>query len=291
MLIRSRSFSEKPGLSSTALKLIALLLMTVDHLGAYAYSLPIVAPRVALLRLIGRLAAPIFLFCLTESALHTGDKKRFLLRLWLASIVTGLVNSAVGLFVFGGRVRLYNIFQNLAWAVAFMYMLDYIALAVKDKNYRRALLCLAGIFTLTLTTEFLCAYISSPRFRELSLLRSLDSARFAAVKNALTSVISSPSLESYSLGLIFLGCLWYFTTSVPLRCLEMLLLCLLGAAGLFPVCLETVMFTGNQWAMMFCIPFLLLYNGERGRAIKGFFYLYYPLHIYLLAYLNLRFGS
>ena len=38
-------------------------------------------------------------------------------------------------------------------------------------------------------------------------------------------------------------------------------------------------FGGRQWAMVFALPFMLLYNGERGRGLKYFFYLYYPLHI------------
>ena len=40
-----------------------------------------------------------------------------------------------------------------------------------------------------------------------------------------------------------------------------------------------------QWFMIAALPFMLLYNGQRGRSMKYFFYLYYPLHVYALTFL------
>ncbi|OQY85353.1 MAG: hypothetical protein B6D40_03740, partial [Anaerolineae bacterium UTCFX3] len=38
-----------------------------------------------------------------------------------------------------------------------------------------------------------------------------------------------------------------------------------------------------QWMMIAALPFIMLYNGERGRySLKYLFYTFYPLHIWIL---------
>ena len=82
----------RPGLSGTALKLAACITMLIDHIGAscieatygVAYRTP---PQIVqldlVLRLIGRLAFPIFCFLLVEGFLHTHDVKKYIGRLFL----------------------------------------------------------------------------------------------------------------------------------------------------------------------------------------------------------------
>ncbi len=42
-----------------------------------------------------------------------------------------------------------------------------------------------------------------------------------------------------------------------------------------------------QWMMIAALPFIILYNGERGRySLKYLFYAFYPLHIWILYFIR-----
>ena len=60
------------GLTGNQLKLIAMLTMTVDHIGALIF------PSVLWLRMIGRLAYPIYAFMIAEGCTHTHSMPRYL---------------------------------------------------------------------------------------------------------------------------------------------------------------------------------------------------------------------
>lgn len=60
------------GLSGNQLKLIALAAMTVDHIGVHFF------PNVLLLRIIGRLALPIFAYMIAQGCRYTRNKARYL---------------------------------------------------------------------------------------------------------------------------------------------------------------------------------------------------------------------
>ena len=66
--------SEPKGLSGSAIKWLALITMTVDHVGVLFF------PNVILLRLIGRLAFPLFGYMIAEGCRYTRDKRAYLAR-------------------------------------------------------------------------------------------------------------------------------------------------------------------------------------------------------------------
>ena len=70
-----QDIQQKIGLSSFALKMIAILTMTIDHMGFILF------PQAFWMRGIGRLAFPIFCFTLTEGFSHTHDLKRYIQRM------------------------------------------------------------------------------------------------------------------------------------------------------------------------------------------------------------------
>ena len=66
---------EKRGLTGNQLKIIAMITMTIDHIGMQLF------PHLLWLRIIGRLAMPIYAYMIAEGCRHTRDRKKYLLRL------------------------------------------------------------------------------------------------------------------------------------------------------------------------------------------------------------------
>lgn len=73
------------GLSINQLKLIALVLMTIDHVGAY------LLPQYTVLRLVGRLSMPIFAWAIAEGCYYTKNRLRYLLTIALFAAVCQVI--------------------------------------------------------------------------------------------------------------------------------------------------------------------------------------------------------
>ena len=73
------------GLTGNQLKLLALISMTLDHIGLMFEWLP---PETRLLlRIAGRLAFPIFAFMIAEGCRHTRNMKRYFATLVICGVV------------------------------------------------------------------------------------------------------------------------------------------------------------------------------------------------------------
>lgn len=82
-----------------------MIAMTIDHLAAYGFEIPVFGAHFDTLRIIGRIAAPLFFFALTESVKHTRSKVRLILRLYLGAV--GTECSGVVLYSGNGRSSFY----------------------------------------------------------------------------------------------------------------------------------------------------------------------------------------
>jgi len=65
----------RAGLTGNQLKILAMIAMTCDHVGLQ------LLPRFGFLRVIGRLAMPIYAYMIAEGCRYTHDRRRYLLRL------------------------------------------------------------------------------------------------------------------------------------------------------------------------------------------------------------------
>ena len=84
MPMNNQTTARRFGLSGFALKLIAIIAMTCDHVGMLFY------PQVWWLRVIGRLTMPIMAFMLVEGFRHTRNVKKYMLRMAVFAIMTAV---------------------------------------------------------------------------------------------------------------------------------------------------------------------------------------------------------
>ena len=75
----------KFGLTGNQLKLIALITMTVDHIGM------LLLPRLMILRIIGRIAMPLYAYMIAQGCRYTHDRRRYFLRLAGLALVCQVV--------------------------------------------------------------------------------------------------------------------------------------------------------------------------------------------------------
>lgn len=126
------------GLNGFALKWIAMVTMTIDHIGFVLF------PQYFFLRIIGRLAFPIYCFLLVEGACHTKNRVKYGVRLFLFALLSELPFN----LVHGGSLWDSND-QNV------MFTLLFGLLAVWCLQIKYRLLGGAGALLLIFLAEFL----------------------------------------------------------------------------------------------------------------------------------------
>ena len=271
-------------LSSYQIKLIALIAMTIDHLGAYGFEIPVFATCKPLLRIIGRIAAPLFLFALTESVRHTKNRRKFLLRLYLGAVGTGLFVAFTNLLLDDsiGRFSSNNIFFDFLYLAIYIILIEQIIQSVKTRNWKRGLLALIGIAG-TCIPHFLLVLLEQMVYSASELKR--ETIWF--LSDCAQSFLRSPLHLEYSLLFVLMGILMYFV-----RCNwgKALILAFFSGISYFGMNFGSTfsqlfmpMLGHPQYYMFLAAPFILLYSGEKGKAQKYFFYLYYPLHRYAIS--------
>lgn len=105
------------GLTGFQLKMIAMISMLIDHLGAILF------PQYFWMRKIGRLAFPIFAFLLVEGFLHTKDVYAYLKRL----AIFALISEPFFDFAFYGKwfaMEHQNIFFTLVLSLGLLKMME-----------------------------------------------------------------------------------------------------------------------------------------------------------------------
>lgn len=279
------------GLSTSAVKWIALFFMTLDHIAAFGFEIPIVARYYNPLRLVGRIAAPLFLFALVQGLRHTRSRPKFLLRLYLAGMGAGLFVAVTDL-LFGeivGYITPGNIMFTFFYVALYAWAIEGLAKAVRERSWRGALSMAACCVLPFFAQPLRLALWELPRMED-------GPAVVFLAHNLIDSFL--PTLESvdYGGGMVFLGVVLYFAETKRRQCgvfAAFCLVCVAGAAAgrfYYPIQdfspFTMTFFDPFQCWMALALPVMLLYNGQRGSGPKWFFYVYYPIHRYAISVIS-----
>lgn len=286
-------------LNSTNLKIIALVIMTIDHIAAYGNNIFSFLPY-DILRSIGRSAAPLFMFALVIGAGHTKSRGKFLLRLYIASLII-FAAWAVLFLSFGGY------FASMPSVLStYLYVLIYgfgIEKTISELKKRKpaALLYLAALAAVTVLPVLFFDRAYGYFAGMITGEPTERNAVLSVLWEFLRTVIPNVKNVDYSAYFVLMGVMWYFVKN-KYACAGILVLfsafSWFGTYGWVMIerfdFLSDFMrfyypldfFAQGQFYMVFAAMFILLYNGQRGKGMKWFFYGYYPLHVFVISAVN-----
>ena len=85
-------------INANALKIIAIIVMLIDHIGCYFVSR--IAPNpYYIMRSIGRLAMPIFLYLIVQGFFYTSNLKKYIFRIFCLATITQVVLIILGILI------------------------------------------------------------------------------------------------------------------------------------------------------------------------------------------------
>lgn len=247
------------GLSSSALKMIAVVTMLVDHLAAVLLVKMVIingtwelieyngsrllnllsSENMSMISLyqtmrnIGRIAFPIYCFMLVEGFMKTKNIRKYLGRIFLAALVSEIPFD----LAFTGKFFYWdyqNVMFTLFWGLAAMYICNGIGQKTDNRLLRWSGMIVTWLFAMCAAELMLTDYGAK--------------------------------------GVFCIGVLY-----------------LLRYAGWKQI-------VGGALAFCWEIPapisflFIALYNGKKGASLKGFFYAFYPVHLLVLYLISLALG-
>lgn len=236
-------------MSSLVLKLIAAVSMLIDHAGLMLFD------NMPIMRVIGRLAFPIYAYCIAEGFRYTRNRLRYFLQVFLLGLVCQIVYTIADRTLYLGILIVFSI------SIIIMYFAD----CAKTAS-RGSVSSLNKVLTKLLGRS---APFSADTDRTIS---------YAFTAAAILGALLLSSFVSVDYG--FFGIMLPVFTSLfedkPRRLV-------MFSASLMALCIVmTETFPIQYWSLG-AIPIIALYNGKPGKyRLKYFFYIFYPAHLAVL---------
>lgn len=227
-----------PGLNCFNLKIIAIIAMTIDHIGLIFF------PNKPWMRMIGRLTFPIMAFLIYNGYTYTKDIKKYLKRLLLFALI-----SAYPFYLLFNWP--FNVFFTLCSGLFALYITE----NINNKLCRFIIVLLISLATIFCDWGFIGVIA-------IYLMGRIDTQN---------SKITIPILLLFFYNILSNYIVDTIINKYPLNFISWLSY------------KNAYMYLG----VLFTIPLLYLYNNKKGYSIKYFFYIYYPLHLLIIAFIYL----
>ena len=239
------------GLSANVLKIIAAISMTVDHVGVLLF------PKIYVLRIVGRLAMPLFAWFIAEGMIRTRSPVRYFLRVFTLAVVCQIP------YILVEREFYLGILFTFSCSIGIMAIVRILLYSPEKETTREARVLYAlGLCAAVAFAYFLCTYVKID-YGFLGILLPVSAYLFRG-KGART--------------VSFTVCL-----------LAMCAVLVLGEnPSSFADIPRIVMTKEPEPFALLAIPLIALYSGYRGKLrMKYFFYIFYPAHMLIIYALSL----
>ena len=307
--------TKKGGLTSFGLKLIAIITMFIYHCGAVFVERKMVQIRWSvpdpfsdptytalstvdsIMRSIGRIAFPLFIFLLVQGFMHTRSRLRYAVRLGLFALISEVpFDMAFKNTYF--TMSYQNVFFTLFLGFLFMCAADFIY-----KKHIAPWLGYLGIVLSSVAVGFFCAIVINNIGYSYFALTPLDGFKLlvlSAILAAITVIVEIlicrkkpfEELSKFSLTLlaltVFVICAGALSTDY-------------SAGGVLAIAVAYAFRENKSKSIVGAVITLALtcgfieaiaivdyffvqkYNGEKGKSMKYFFYAFYPCHLLIIA--------
>ena len=233
-------------LSGNSLKIIAAVSMLIDHIGL------IIFPNVMILRIIGRIAFPIFAFFIAEGCKHTKNKLRYILTIF----VFGIISQAIHL-IFVKDWTL-NILFTFSISILLVFLLDFVKQTFYDNK--------SNLIKITALISF-CLSIMLVYF--INNLLDFDYGFWGCMLPLLLSLVNYRG-DNYILKRLDCKAIKLFVLSI----------------GLVFISISFSSF--RQLFSLFAVLLLMFYSHKKGTVnMKYFFYIFYVGHLLILYLIKL----
>ena len=231
-------------LNAFQIKVFALVLMLMDHLWS---AFPGIFPM--WFHPLSRVVSPIFAFLLVEGFFYTRSRLKYNIRLWGWAAFMQVGNIIMNVLLKSREVSVHNnIFATLALGLTIISIIEY---SKNKTGVSKLLLIILAIILIPL-----CVFTEGG-MAVLPFILITYSFRGNTKKQIIGYIIFS----------ILLFVMSYNQYPTVKETIEMLMF-------------------NSDFLFILVVPFMLMYNGERGmnnKFSKYLFYVFYPLHLWLLA--------